>query len=80
MMYRHGIHYYLPLKFLVALGCLDKDYVEREQVEEVLKWFITTSCDGFFPNITTFVVVYGYRYLVMCLWNRLQISGLFSLH
>ena len=52
---------------MVAFGFLDNDDVEHEQVEEVLKWFITTSCDGFFPNITTFVVVYGYRYLVMCL-------------
>ena len=28
---------------------------------------------------TTFVVVDGYGYLAMCLWNSLQINGLFSL-
>ena len=55
-----GIHCYLPWKLVVAFGFLDKDYVEQEQVEEVLKWFITMSSEGLFPNIATFVVVYGY--------------------
>ena len=45
---------------MVALVFLDKDYVEQEQVEEVLKWFITMTCEGLFLNISTLVVVYGY--------------------
>ena len=64
---------------MVAFGFLDKNYFEQEQVEEVFKRFITMSCEGLFLNIATFVVVYGYGYLIMCLWNSLQISGLFSL-
>ena len=62
----------------LAFSFLDKDYVEQEQVEEVLKWFITMSYKAIFLN-TTFVVVDGYGYLAMCLWNSLQINGLFSL-
>ena len=56
---------------MVAFSFLDKDYVEQEHVEEVLKWFITMSCMGLFFNIASFVVVYGYGYLAMCLRNRL---------
>ena len=52
---------------MVAFAFLDKDYIEYEQVEEVLKWLITRTCEGLFHNITTFVVVYGYGYLAMCL-------------
>ena len=44
---------------MVAFGFLDKDYVEQEQAEKVLKWFITMAREGLFPNIATFVVVYG---------------------
>ena len=44
-------------------GFLDKDYVKQEPVEEVLKWFITMTCEGLFPNISTLVVVYGYATL-----------------
>ena len=64
---------------MVAFSFLDKDYDEQEQVEEILKWFITMTCEGLFPNIATFVVVYGNGYLATRLWNSLQISGLFSL-
>ena len=49
----------------------------QEQVEEVLKWFITMTCEGLFPNISTFVVVYGYGYLALCLWNGLQLVDRF---
>ena len=58
--YMHRIQCSLPSKLVVAFGFLDKDYVEQEQVEEVLKWFITMTCEGLFPNISTLVVVYGY--------------------
>ena len=44
---------------MIVFSFLDKDYVEQEQVEEILKWFITMSCEGLFPNIATFVVAYG---------------------
>ena len=57
---------------MVAFSFLDKVYVEYEQVEEVLKWFITITCEGLFPNMATFVVVYRYGYLAMCPWNSLQ--------
>ena len=76
-MYIHGIHYYLPWKLVVAFAFLDKDYIEYEQVEEVLKWLITRTCEGLFHNITTFVVVYGYGYLAMCLSNNLQLVDCF---
>ena len=39
--YRHGMQCYIPSTLEVAFGFLDKDYVEQEDVEEVLNWFIT---------------------------------------
>ena len=62
---------------MVAFAFLDKDYIEYEQVEEVLKWLITRTCEGLFHNITTFVVVYGYGYLALCLWNSVQLVDYF---
>ena len=43
----------------IAWNVLITNYVEQEQIEEALKWFISMSYEGLSLDATTFVLING---------------------